>query len=126
MGSATGRPQGEHAADSQPELVLRDDPVEPAGPGQRPRPAVAARGHQTWASRFASGQGGSAGAGQHAGGRGTGWEVLSYLLAGMATYGGLGWVIGHFTHIQIFFPIGLLAGVAISLSWIVYKYGRQK
>ena len=56
----------------------------------------------------------------------TGWEVFSYLIAGMVTYGGLGWVIGHFTHGQLLFPIGMLVGLAISLCWIVYKYGRQR
>jgi F0F1-type ATP synthase assembly protein I len=59
-------------------------------------------------------------------GRGAGWEVFSYLIAGMVAYGGLGWVIGHFAHVQILFPIGMLVGLAISLCWIVYKYGRQK
>jgi ATP synthase protein I len=55
---------------------------------------------------------------------GTGWNVFSYLIAGMLTYGGLGWVIGHFTRISLFFPIGMLIGLAISIGWIIYRYGR--
>ena len=55
---------------------------------------------------------------------GTGWNVFSYLIAGMLTYGGLGWVIGHFTRISLFFPIGMLVGLAISIGWIIYRYGR--
>ena len=55
---------------------------------------------------------------------GSGWTVFSYLIAGMLTYGGLGWVIGHFTHIQLLFPIGMLIGLAISIGWIIYRYGR--
>jgi ATP synthase protein I len=55
---------------------------------------------------------------------GSGWNVFSYLIAGMLTYGGLGWVIGHFTHIQLLFPIGMLIGLAISVGWIIHRYGR--
>jgi ATP synthase protein I len=55
---------------------------------------------------------------------GTGWNVFSYLIAGMLAYGGIGWVIGHFTHISLLFPIGMLIGLAISLGWIIHQYGR--
>jgi ATP synthase protein I len=55
---------------------------------------------------------------------GTGWTVFSYLIAGMIVYGGFGWVIGHFTHIALLFPIGMLIGLAISVGWIIYRYGR--
>jgi ATP synthase protein I len=55
---------------------------------------------------------------------GTGWTVFSYLISGMLAYGGLGWVIGHYTHISLFFPIGMLVGLGISMGWIIYKYGR--
>jgi F0F1-type ATP synthase assembly protein I len=55
---------------------------------------------------------------------GTGWTVFSYLVSGMAAYGGIGWVIGHFTHVSLLFPIGMLVGLAISIGWIIYKYGR--
>ena len=56
--------------------------------------------------------------------KGSGYTIFSYLIAGMLAYGGLGWVIGHFTHIQLLFPIGMLAGIAISLGWIIHRYGR--
>jgi ATP synthase protein I len=55
---------------------------------------------------------------------GTGWSVFSYLISGLLAYGGIGWVIGHFTHVSLLFPIGMLVGLAISTGWIVYKYGR--
>lgn len=55
---------------------------------------------------------------------GTGWTVFSYLISGMVAYGGIGWVIGHFTHISMFFPAGMLVGLSISVGWIIYKYGR--
>ena len=57
-------------------------------------------------------------------GQGTGYTVLSYLIAGMLAYGGIGWLIGHFTHISLLFPAGMLAGLAISVGWIIYRYGR--
>ena len=55
---------------------------------------------------------------------GTGWTVFSYLISGMLAYGGIGWVIGHFTHVSLIFPIGMLIGLGISLGWIIYRYGR--
>jgi len=56
--------------------------------------------------------------------KGTGWTIFSYLIAGMLAYGGIGWLIGHFTHIELLFPIGMLVGLAISVGWIIYRYGR--
>jgi ATP synthase protein I len=55
---------------------------------------------------------------------GTGWTVFSYLISGMLAYGGIGWVIGHYTHISLLFPIGMLVGLTISVGWIIYRYGR--
>jgi len=93
------------------------------------RRSVAGRRHQTWESRFQRGQGhadGSDGANKPVVvGRGAGSEAFSTLIAGMLVYGGLGWLIGHYTHIQLLFPIGMLVGLAISLGWIVFRYGRQ-
>ena len=55
---------------------------------------------------------------------GTGWNIFSYLISGMLCYGGIGWLIGHFTHTELLFPIGMLVGLAISVGWIIYRYGR--
>ena len=54
-----------------------------------------------------------------------GWTVFSYLLAGMAAYGGIGWLIGRAVHVALLFPIGMLVGLAISIGFIIYRYGRQ-
>jgi ATP synthase protein I len=56
--------------------------------------------------------------------KGSGYTIFSYLIAGMLAYGGIGWLIGHFTHISLLFPIGMLVGLAISVGWIIYRYGR--
>jgi ATP synthase protein I len=82
-------------------------------PGRYPAPGAAGSGQ------------GNAGASADAGlTRGSGWDVVSYLIAGLLAYGGIGWVVAHFTHVSLFFPIGMLIGLAISTGWIVYKYGR--
>jgi F0F1-type ATP synthase assembly protein I len=54
---------------------------------------------------------------------GTGWTVFSYMISGLVAYGAIGWVTGHFTHISLLFPIGMLIGLAISAGWIIYRYG---
>ena len=56
--------------------------------------------------------------------RGSGYVIFSNLIAGMLAYGGIGWLIGHFTHFAMLFPIGMLVGLAISVGWIIYRYGR--
>ncbi len=54
-----------------------------------------------------------------------GWAIFGYLLSGMAFYGGLGWLIGRWTHIALIFPIGMLAGLGVGVFAVIYKYGRQ-
>ena len=54
-----------------------------------------------------------------------GWTVFSYLLAGMGAYGAIGWLIGRAVHVSLLFPLGMLVGLAISIGFIIYRYGRQ-
>jgi hypothetical protein len=104
----------------------RDEPVplrlkeqqEASSPG----PGLAARRHQSWASRWERGQGGNTLDGTA--GLGTGWEVVSYLLAGMLAYGAIGWLVGRAVHIGLLFPIGMAVGLAIALGWVIYRHGR--
>jgi hypothetical protein len=111
---SVNEPRDEHI-----DLRLKDEP-EPSAPG----PGLAARRHQSWASRFERGQGGSASARQGSAGLGTGWEIVSYLASGMLAYGGIGWLVGRAVHIQLLFPIGLAVGLGIALWWVIYRYGR--
>jgi F0F1-type ATP synthase assembly protein I len=53
-----------------------------------------------------------------------GWTVFSYLLSGMAAYGLVGWLIGRAVHVEMLFPIGMLVGLAISIGFIIWRYGR--
>ena len=54
-----------------------------------------------------------------------GWTVFSYLLSGMAAYGLIGWLIGRSVHVSMLFPIGMLVGLAISLGFVIWRYGRN-
>ncbi len=56
----------------------------------------------------------------------TGWAVVSYLIGGMIAYGGIGWLIGRAVHVSLLFPIGMLVGMAISIGYIIHRYGRQQ
>jgi ATP synthase protein I len=66
-----------------------------------------------------------AGAQGRAAGLETGWTVFSYLLAGMAAYGLIGWLIGRAVHVALLFPLGMLLGLGISIAYIIYRFGRQ-
>ena len=56
----------------------------------------------------------------------TGWTVFSYLLAGMAAYGIIGWLIGRAVHAPLLFPLGMLLGLGISIGYIIHRFGRQQ
>ena len=55
---------------------------------------------------------------------GTGWAVVSYLIGGMVLYGGIGWLVGRWTHIDALFPIGILLGIGLSLALVVFRFTR--
>jgi F0F1-type ATP synthase assembly protein I len=54
----------------------------------------------------------------------TGWTVFSYLIGGMLAYGGIGWLIGRAVHVALIFPLGMLVGMAISIAFIIHRYGH--
>jgi ATP synthase protein I len=55
----------------------------------------------------------------------TGWTIFSYLIGGMIAYGAIGWGIGKAVHIGWLFSVGMLVGLAISLGFVIHRYGRQ-
>ena len=59
------------------------------------------------------------------GGQNVGMTVFSYLLAGMVAYGGLGWLIAHWTGLSLLFPLGMLFGLALTIWLVIYRYGRS-
>jgi ATP synthase protein I len=54
-----------------------------------------------------------------------GWTVFSYLLSGMAAYGAIGWLIGRAVHIPVLFPVGMLVGLAISIGFVIWRFGKS-
>ena len=114
--AATQRPDGgsrpEHnAAFRQPRLAV---PLR-----EFPRPSGGA-GPATGSPR---GQGNSA-QGQGQSGQNEGWSVFGYLIAGMAFYGGIGWLVARWTRLAFLFPAGMLVGLVLGIVLILYRYGK--
>jgi uncharacterized membrane protein YoaK (UPF0700 family) len=53
-----------------------------------------------------------------------GWTIFSYLLAGMAFYGALGWLVSRWTHLPVIFPVGMMVGLLLAIVLIVSRYRR--
>ena len=53
------------------------------------------------------------------------WSVPSYLLAGMAVWGGIGWLLSWWTGWPWLIPIGLIIGVALAVYLVYVQYGRH-
>ena len=54
-----------------------------------------------------------------------GWTVFGYLISGLLAYGIIGWLIGRAVHASLLLPVGMLVGLAISIGFIIYRYGVQ-
>jgi ATP synthase protein I len=55
---------------------------------------------------------------------GTGWAIVSYLIGGMLLYGGIGWLVGRWTHIEALTGVGIVVGIGLSLALIIYRFTR--
>jgi ATP synthase protein I len=54
------------------------------------------------------------------------WSIVSYLLSGLAVWGGAGWLLDRWTGQEsLFFPIGLLVGIAGALYIVYVRFGRS-
>jgi F0F1-type ATP synthase assembly protein I len=58
-------------------------------------------------------------------GASAGWSILSYMITGMVLYGGIGWLIGRWTHVAVLFPVGMLVGLGLAVVMIILRYRRQ-
>lgn len=60
-------------------------------------------------------------------GYGTAWAITGTLLAGLAAWGGIGylvdWLVGTY---PLFTPIGLLVGVSGGIYLVYLRYGREQ
>jgi F0F1-type ATP synthase assembly protein I len=52
-----------------------------------------------------------------------GMRVLSYLIAGVAFYGFLGWLGDHFLGTGFLLPIGIVVGAALGCYVIIRRFG---
>lgn len=52
-----------------------------------------------------------------------GMVVLSYILAGLLFYGGLGWLGDHYWKTSWLLPLGLIIGLVTSIYMIIKRYG---
>lgn len=55
-----------------------------------------------------------------------GLVALSYILAGLLFYGGLGWLGDHFLNTTWLLPVGLILGLVFSIYLITKRYGSVK
>lgn len=60
---------------------------------------------------------------QGSGATGDGMVVLSYILAGLIFYGGLGWLGDRYFNISWLLPLGLILGLATSIYLIIKRFG---
>jgi F0F1-type ATP synthase assembly protein I len=53
----------------------------------------------------------------------TGWAVTGTLISGMAVWGGVGWLLDRWLDIVVFFPVGIIFGMAVAIYLVVKRYG---
>jgi ATP synthase protein I len=55
-----------------------------------------------------------------------GWAIFSYMLAGMAFYGAVGWALGKWViHSALLFPLGMVVGLALAIALVILRFGRS-
>lgn len=53
----------------------------------------------------------------------TGWAVTGTMISGMAMWGGAGWLLDQWLDIRVFFPVGVILGMAAAIYLVVVRYG---
>jgi len=53
------------------------------------------------------------------------WSVPAYLLAGMAMYGGIGWLLDRWLGTSWLVLVGVLLGTALAMYVIWLRYGTR-
>lgn len=54
------------------------------------------------------------------------WNVVSYLISGPVMFAGIGWALDRWLNTGFFVPMGILAGMALSLYLVWVRYGSQQ
>lgn len=53
----------------------------------------------------------------------TGYAVIGTLISGMAVWGGVGWLLDQWWDMRVFFPVGIILGMAVAIYLVVARYG---
>ena len=53
------------------------------------------------------------------------WKSVAYLLTGPGIYGGLGWLLDRWWGTAFMAPVGIVAGMALSIYLIWFRYGSH-
>lgn len=57
---------------------------------------------------------------------GTGWAITATLVAGIAAWGGLGYLADRLLGLRwLFFPIGVILGAAGGIYLVYLRYGKE-
>jgi F0F1-type ATP synthase assembly protein I len=64
-----------------------------------------------------------AGTASHGSGAETGWAIIGTMISGMAVWGGAGWLLDHWLDTRVFFPVGIILGMAVAIYLVVARYG---
>lgn len=59
------------------------------------------------------------------GGMDTGLRIISYLVAGLIFYGGLGWLADFWLHTTMWLPIGIILGAVLGIYTVIKRYGQS-
>jgi len=51
------------------------------------------------------------------------WSILGTLVAGVLTWGGIGWLLDRWLHTTFLVAIGVLVGAATAFYLIIKRYG---
>jgi F0F1-type ATP synthase assembly protein I len=56
---------------------------------------------------------------------GDGWRVLSYLIGGVAVYGGIGFGLDRLLGTQFLLPVGIVLGAGLAVLLLHFRYGSR-
>jgi F0F1-type ATP synthase assembly protein I len=60
---------------------------------------------------------------QQGSGAETGYAVIGTLISGMAVWGGVGWLLDQWWDTRVFFPVGVILGMAVAIYLVVARFG---
>jgi F0F1-type ATP synthase assembly protein I len=55
----------------------------------------------------------------------TGYAVIGTLISGMAVWGGAGWLLDQWLDTPVFFPVGIILGMAVAIYVVVLRFGGR-